>query len=694
MKTIINADDLSDQLHAILRKTFQFDEFRPGQLEAITELMQSGRLICLQPTGHGKSLLYQLPATLLPGITVVISPLLALMRDQATQLNDRFNIAAASINSDQSEWENNAAQQAAQQGELKILFVAPEKLDHITYFDFLLRLPINLIVIDEAHCISTWGHDFRPSYRQIINFIRAVEQKNNELKVLAITATANQKTETDIKQQLENNSCAIPVQRHSMDRHNLKLSVITASNLAEKLYYIAELLQQLPGHGLIYCATRENTELVAEYLQSKNVSSAAYHAGLPPDQKRKLQTEFINNQYKVITATNALGMGIDKQDLRFIIHFDVPGSITAYYQEVGRCGRDGNLAHGILLFNEADKKIQQYFISSAQPTQEDFEHIIDCITNSNDNLGLTELKRISGRHPTQVNIIISELLEQQFLSKKSIYSKQVYCLTGKTGQPDLSRYQNQFHARMHELNEITNYGQQTKQCLMLLLRKALGDTTAKNCGRCHICSSSTFKIEKNSSKILQIKNWLSLRTTMLDASPKYQLASGLAFLNAQLRSPSFIEFMQQRATAIQINHELLDLLKQHLLTLKNQYSFSTVIPIPSRTWASRNYVAQFIADFLQVSVELDYLQWQKIPTARQGELLNNDQRRFNVHCHMHANTKKILPKGTILLVDDYTGSGATLQEAARVLSMQGHVSQIVPLTIAAVKWRLGKRGMV
>ena len=186
------------QFLTLLLQNFGFSAFRQGQLEAIKALLENNRLLCIQPTGHGKSLLYQFPSCLLPGITLVISPLLALMRDQIEQLTHRFKIPAASLNSDQTEEENAQARAMAATGKIKVLFVSPEQLDHIDRFDFLLNLPISLVVIDEAHCISTWGHDFRPSYRQILHFIQAVEKINPAIKILGLTATADDRVEKDI----------------------------------------------------------------------------------------------------------------------------------------------------------------------------------------------------------------------------------------------------------------------------------------------------------------------------------------------------------------------------------------------------------------------------------------------------------------------------------------------------------------
>lgn len=277
---------LEELLQTTLKQTFGLPQFRHGQKEAITTLMTQGCLLCILPTGYGKSLLYQLPACLMDGITVVISPLLALMRDQIDHLNRRFNIPAMAINSDQSDEENAAARQAAYEGKIKILFIAPEQLDHIDRFQFLLKLNIKLVVVDEAHCISTWGHDFRPSYRQILNFIHAVHAKSQDIKILGLTATANKHVEADIHKQLFFAGQKGIVLRQAMDRPNIQLSVVHTKGVAMKLAACEQLLERLDGCGLIYCATRENTELVSDYLREAKWNVASYHAGYEIEEKK------------------------------------------------------------------------------------------------------------------------------------------------------------------------------------------------------------------------------------------------------------------------------------------------------------------------------------------------------------------------------------------------------------------------
>ncbi|MCK4609204.1 MAG: RecQ family ATP-dependent DNA helicase [Gammaproteobacteria bacterium] len=683
------------ELETILKSQFGFDQFRSGQFEAIRSLLDDDRLLCIQPTGYGKSLLYQLPAVLLEGMTLVISPLLALMRDQILHLSTRFNIPAASINSDQSDEENYNARKMAEQGKVKILFVAPEQLDDIDRLQFLLSLPVSLIVIDEAHCISTWGHDFRPSYRQIVQLVQKIEQINPTLKVLGLTATANHKTELDIKQQLTTVK-PIQIQRASMDRPNIELTTVHVAGLAEKLALIVQYVTELDGDGLIYCATRENTEIVAEFCQSQNIKAIAYHAGIDSEQKRKLQTNFIKGEYKVIAATNALGMGIDKPDLRFIIHFDFPGSITAYYQEIGRAGRDGLPAKAVLLFDHQDRKIQQHFINSAQPQAEDFHKILAMVSGYREPPSLMTIKRITGLHPTRVIVVVAELVEQNFLQKIKYNGKQCYELTGHASSPDLSRYSNQYEIRVRELEQMLGYGELSKGCRMMVLRQVLGDSEVIPCGHCDLCVGKTAPLIRNNT---EINGWLTARIVKIKEVRTNNISEGVAILDGKLRSPLFIQFMRQRAavaaTNMGLSSELLQLVRNRLKILAAKYNFAGVVAVPSRTWSSRVEIARMIAEELGVDAYIDLLTWKEIPAKRQGELLNNDQRRYNVDKNMTLNRDAKRSNGQILLLDDYIGSGATIKEAARVLRKEaGFSCQIIPFAIAAVKWRLGQSGMI
>lgn len=686
------------ELLQVLRTTFGFPLFRHGQLEAITALLNHGNLLCIHPTGFGKSLLYQLPSVLLEGITVVISPLLALMRDQQTQLMERFKIPAASINTDQSEEENHNARFQASQGSLRILFVAPEQLDNLDSFQFLLKLPISLVVVDEAHCISTWGHDFRPSYRQILAFIRAAQDLRPQIRVLGLTATADEKTEDDIRKQLSG-STPLKVLRESMDRPNIALSIVPVRQTANKLSACLQMVQQLEGCGLIYCSTRENTELVAAFLKSRGINGAAYHAGMDPENKRSLQKGFIADKYKVIAATNALGMGIDKANLRFIVHFDIPGSITAYYQEVGRCGRDGLKANGVVLYDPDDRKVQEYFIESSQPSTEDFTKVIAAIGRAASPPNLMGVKSMTGLHPTRVTTILAELIEQGFVKKVKEKNLQVYVSTGKLGRPDLARYSTQFSVKMRELRQMIKYAGQRQLCLMEFLRKALGDQKTASCGHCGVCRRSPLSYVEDPRESATIQQWMDAQAVEIGGSKVQRLSAGIALLDGKQRSPLFVSFMRQRAECqrpdLGLPDELISMLKLQLNKLIKSQRFAALAPLPSRTWGSRKEIAAMLGRYLGIFVLHDLLIWNEVPEARQGFLLNNDQRTKNVQGKMGINPRLKVPSGNILLLDDYTGSGATLKEAARALRKEANFGyEIVPVTIAVVKWKLGAPGMI
>lgn len=661
----------------ILQTRFGFDRFRPGQREVVEAVLAGRDQLVIQPTGHGKSLLYQLPATVLEGPTLVISPLLALMRDQLDHLGERFGVPAGSLNSDQTDDENELTRQRASNGELKVLFVSPEQLDNVERLSFLVGLQPSLLVIDEAHCISTWGHDFRPAYREIARMVAELRRRSTRrVTVLALTATADAETEADIAGQL----APLEVVRHAMDRPNLSLAVRRVQGLGEKLAILDQLMRNGES-GLLYCSTRESTEIVGDYLAQRGHRVAAYHAGMDPDRKRTLQRAFLAGEYTAIAATNALGMGIDKSDLRTVIHVDVPGSITACYQEVGRAGRDGQPARGILLFDPDDLRVQEYFIHSAQPVAADFAMVLKVTAEPR---RLTDIKRLSGLHPTRVTVVVAELVEQGFLRKEARGRTQWLVATNAAGEPDLGRYQVQDQVRRAGLERMVAYAEARDGCLMRTLRRALGDPSAEACGRCGPCTGWTIE----GADTTEADAWVGARPVGIPGFVRQKLDDGSALFDSSGRSPDFLAFMRQRTTGASSPA----LVERLVAVARSLGPIAGVVPVPSRTWADREPTARALATALGVPL-VDVLRWDPVPDARQGELSNNDQRHANVDGRMTASGN--LPKGRLMLLDDYVGSGSTFREAARALRKGlGHAGGLVPLAVARVRWRLGRPGVV
>lgn len=341
-------------MHKLLKQYFGFENFRPLQEQVIQHVMARQDCLVLMPTGGGKSLCFQLPALALPGITVVISPLISLMKDQVDQLQAN-GVAAAYVNSTLKPDAIAAIQHQARQGRLKILYVAPERLTAFGFQDFLQSLNLNLIAIDEAHCISEWGHDFRPDYRNL----KSLRSDFPGLPIIALTATATQTVRDDILKQLRLRQPKVFVS--SFNRPNLTYRVIPKQQAFKRL---VELLHRYSdGSVIIYCFSRKGTEEVAERLRTAGFKAAAYHAGLTAEVRQRTQEQFIRDQVQVIVATIAFGMGIDKPDVRLVVHYDLPKSVEGYYQETGRAGRDGLPAECALFFSYADKNKHLYFIN-------------------------------------------------------------------------------------------------------------------------------------------------------------------------------------------------------------------------------------------------------------------------------------------------------------------------------------------
>src|SRR5205823_1082950 len=345
-----------------LKQHFGYDAFRKGQ-EAIVRSVLSGRpTIAILPTGGGKSLCYQLPALLLQGTTVVVSPLVALMKDQVDGLRAR-GIAATFVNSSLPESERQDRQSALRRGEYRLVYVAPERFKSPSFLSAMGALKVPLLAVDEAHCISAWGHDFRPEYQQIA---RAREQLRAE-RVLALTATATPEVRRDIADALELRDPRVFVA--GFDRPNLFIEVLRVTGDKDKLGRLLALARS-GGPGIIYAATRKNVEKVVAALRASGIDAVGYHAGMDDGERISVQDRFARGEARIIVATNAFGMGVDKADIRFVAHFDVPRSLEAYYQEIGRAGRDGGESYALLLFNFADVMMQRRMIEAGRPSRE------------------------------------------------------------------------------------------------------------------------------------------------------------------------------------------------------------------------------------------------------------------------------------------------------------------------------------
>ncbi len=393
--------------HQALEQYFGFADFREGQETAIQRLLQGQHTLLVMPTGSGKSLTYQLPALLLPGLTLVISPLIALMKDQVDSLTEA-GIKATYINSSLPQQESNRRMRALLEGHVKLLYVAPERLRNRRFTNALARTKVSLLAVDEAHCISQWGHDFRPDYLQIGPTWQAMGRPT----LLATTATATPNVQKDILHLLGLTKTAPIVT--GFNRPNLTFRVKSAPDVRTKLQTLQAMLAKLEESAIVYTATRRNAEEVADFINNTlGLPTRAYHAGLDRQIRYQVQTDFMAGRLRVVVATNAFGMGVDKADVRAVIHYNMPSTVEAYYQEAGRAGRDGLPADCLLLFAPDDLRLQEWLINSDTPTYDDLSQVYHRLSQAAEGgdifFALQELAELTGQHPVKIRVVLSEL---------------------------------------------------------------------------------------------------------------------------------------------------------------------------------------------------------------------------------------------------------------------------------------------
>jgi ATP-dependent DNA helicase RecQ len=486
-------------------------QFRDGQLQAIEALVElRSRLLVVQRTGWGKSAVYFVATRLLrdrgAGTTIIVSPLLALMRDQI-EAAKRLNLNAVTINSSNlQEW--RAIEEGLLDHTVDLLLVSPERFNNVEFRDRLLR-PVTgntgLLVIDEAHCISDWGHDFRPDYRRLV---RVLERMPSNAPVLCTTATANERVIDDIRQQLGTD---LKVMRGGLARDSLSLSSLKVSTVVERLAWLAHWIPRMAGSGIVYCLTVADTVRVSDWLNTNGITAAAYSGETDPERRIEVERKLKANEVKVVAATSALGMGFDKPDLAFVIHYQSPDSPVAYYQQVGRAGRAVDDAKVILLWSERDQDIWQYFLDHSLPVQWHAEQIVDYLEDVADWVGQRDIEEHVNMPSSRITALLKVLDVEGAVTKE----RSKYRRTLTPWSFDEARIERVRSARLDEHQSMRDYAT-TSECRMAFLRKKLDDNDVHACGRCDNCTGDRYDAATNSALVAQALSFIRRRPITIE----------------------------------------------------------------------------------------------------------------------------------------------------------------------------------
>lgn len=521
--------ELTDDAHAV---------FRTGQWEAIEALVvQRATVLVVQRTGWGKSGVYFIATRLLrdqgAGPTLLVSPLLALMRDQV-RAAERLGIHAATINSEnRDDWDDVEAR--ARAGAVDLLLVSPERLNNVRFRQEVLPQltgSVGLLVVDEAHCISDWGHDFRPDYRRIS---RVLPMLPRGVPVLCTTATANDRVIADI---VEQTGGGLVVLRGSLDRESLHLSVLRMPARAQRLAWLAQAIPMLPGSGIVYCLTVEDTRRVAGWLATRGIDAVAYSGETDADQRLEIERRLVANDVKVVVATSALGMGFDKPDLAFVIHYQSPGSAIAYYQQVGRAGRALDTAVGMLLCGSEDEEIQDYFIGTAFPAREHADRVVALLEGRDQPTKLTEIEAAVNVRRSRLEAML-KILEVEGAVERVDGG---WVRTVRAWAYPTERVEAITALRRSEQAAMREYGT-TATCRMAFLRAQLDDPSHEPCGRCDNCTGERWTVDLDPRVLADARSYL--RNSHVLIEPRQRWPSG--FTTRRGFIPESLRLMPGRA---------------------------------------------------------------------------------------------------------------------------------------------------
>ena len=654
-----------------LKSIFKMNTFYDDQWATISRLFRGERLLLIERTGFGKSLCYQFPASQFKGLTVIFSPLIALMREQVAYLNS-IGVASACLNSEQTTEENTFILQQAQKGLLKILYIAPERQENREWLEAVRFMNLSMVVIDEAHCISVWGHDFRPAFRRIISLVKLLPQN---FPVLATTATATDRVANDIKRQMGANVILI---RGQLLRDNFYLNVVIVYDEDEKMVWLIDFLKKTPGNGLIYTGTRTATETFSAWLQYNNIKAINYNAGLDAASRKEIEDGLLSNQWKCVVTTNALGMGIDKPDIRFIIHTQIPQSPIHYYQEIGRAGRDGKPTQLFLLFNPSDVDLPCHFIKNSRPSLKKYDTVITALKQ--EPLGEWDIMRRTNLTQTQVKVIKSDLIDQGILREVLYGKSKKYEYQYNAPELDTVPFEKLRRFKFHELEQMNEYIQ-LNSCRMNYLCQYLGDKNVKKCNKCDNDLGIVHSVKITGECRSRVEEfWNFYFPELIVETKASHIINGIA--------GSYYGISNVGAIIHRCKYEhggdFPDyLVKITLRAFRKKFAnekFDLILYIPSTE--SGDLVKNFAEKMSRVTgIPISHGLIKTRHTNPQKVFQNSVLKRDNVKNAFHYKTIQDIRNKNIVIIDDIYDSGASMKEIGKYLTKLG-AAKIAPLVIA------------